>query len=355
MIGGPYSEEAERQAERRAARLHEEESDMHPLLKERLGKPRSNFIFGRRIRMNIVPMFLTVFIPWGVFVFASGVCGFSMLYKRPVLAETCICLLGVFWLVTVAIAIRARKHEPDPTWYTYLAIITGLMLVSGLGCGLNMYTSHVKPYLQLSDLKVAKNVDASRASGENYMDTGVIYFGKGNDIDSQRTSHFKLGTMYCVAPIVTNGATPETLSYDFWVVGKDCCAVGASDFRCGAWSTGSARAGIRVMSDEDQTYYRLAVDQALTTYNIASQHPLFFEWAVDPLTDLAIWNRRCYRNYLFGNGVAFVVCLFGMCMAAAKFAFLGRGPWKKGFELYQDPRFMGEGTFNPAMGSYALL
>jgi len=290
--------------------------------------------------MNIVPMFLTVFIPWGVFVFTSGVCGFSLQYTHPNIAKALIGLMIMFWLVTVVVAIRARRGNPDPTWYTYLAIMTTIMLLSGIGCGLDMYYTHVEPYLELSDLKVTKNVDAIRAHGEHYMDTGIIYFNQGNDIDSQKTSHFKLGTMYCVAPIVTNGLAPETQSYDFWVVGKDCCAVGASDFRCGAWSLGGAHAGIRVMNDEDTAYYRLAVDQGLTTYNIMSKHPLFFELAVDPLTDIAIWNRRCYRNYLFSNGVSFVLCLFGTFMASAKFAFLGRGPWSKD-ELYQDPRFMG--------------
>lgn len=36
-----------------------------------LNKPKNVFSPGHRIRMNIVPMFLMVFIPWGIFIFAT--------------------------------------------------------------------------------------------------------------------------------------------------------------------------------------------------------------------------------------------------------------------------------------------
>jgi len=315
-----------------------QENEIDPLLKGRIGKPRSVFTVGKRLRFNIVPMLLCVFIPFGFYVWVCGVTSFTMFYYHQALAT---CLVGVAILLAVAIfvnAYRARYHDPDPTWFSFLALMVIIMVIAGLLVGTHTYQEHVRPYLQLTDLKVANGVDASRAHGENFMDAGIIYFNKGNDIDGAKTHHFKLSTLYCVAPVITNQTAPESQSYDFWVVGKDCCAVGASDFRCGAWSGVGGRSGIRVMNDHDAAFYRLAVQQATTTYNIMAEHPIFFEWAVDPLLDLAIWNRRCYRNFLFGCMLAFIFCLFAMVMAAAKYAWIGRGPWKSGNEYDQDPR-----------------
>merc|ERR1719291_375900 len=131
--------------------------------------------------------------------------------------------------------------------------------------------------------------------------------------------HFQHRTTYCVAPIVSvspvsNSSLPETQSYDFWAVGKDCCSLSSSDFRCGAWGKTNTRSGIRIVSDKDAPYYRLAVQQAETLYGVMASHPLFFEWSDRPQAEVNSWARKAFRNYLFFVGFAFVFSLFCLSM-----------------------------------------
>eukprot|EP00439_Symbiodinium_sp_Y106_P075243 s846_g14.t2 len=77
-----------------------------------------------------------------------------------------------------------------------------------------------------------------------------------------------------VAPIVGPGvSTPLRQTYDFWAIGKDCCSVGASDFRCGSWGSTQAHTGLREVNEADLEYYRLAVQQAASLYDIMALGP----------------------------------------------------------------------------------
>jgi len=51
---------------------------------------------------------------------------------------------------------------------------------------------------------------------------------------------------------------------------------------------------------------------------------------------MASTKQAAYNDFLFWCGVAFVVYIFGVCMAAAKFSFLGRG-YK--YEHLDDPEW----------------
>jgi len=314
--------------------------DHQPLIKGRLGKERSVFAPGHRIRMNIVPMFLNIFIPWAFFVFVCGTCAFSLMYRHPGLATGILVSVFVIWVAACYMALSARKFNPDPTWYTYLAIMVGVFALSGGMYGRSLYEGHMKHYFQLSDLRLAKGVNAGAEKGDNLMDAGIIYFGSGNMVDSSMAYHFKQKTIYCVAPVLTNRTTPQTFSYDFWMVGKDCCSVGSPDFRCGDWESaakGALPSGIRVLSDHDDPFYRLAVQQAESTYGITAEHPIFLEWAQDPVLEMAIWNKRVFKNYLFANGVAFITSWFCMSVVAAAFAWIGRGETRCDFQDFSDP------------------
>merc|ERR1712226_1286683 len=101
---------------------------------------------------------------------------------------------------------------------------------------------------------------------------------------------------YCVAPIVQkNLSMPVTHSYDFWVVGEDCCSTTSSDFRCGQWRNPAARSGIRVLDTHDSMYYRLAVQQAETLYGIVSTHPIFFTWVEDPQAEVSSLHLQAFK------------------------------------------------------------
>merc|ERR1740138_1480259 len=90
-------------------------------LNDRVHKPRTVFTPGHRIRMNVVPMFVNVFVPWGFFLFIAGVSSFSLIYTRPKLAAILIGLCVVIVAALVGVALWFRKRDPEPTWFTYFA------------------------------------------------------------------------------------------------------------------------------------------------------------------------------------------------------------------------------------------
>eukprot|EP00928_Gymnodinium_smaydae_P065792 TRINITY_DN48886_c0_g1_i1.p1 TRINITY_DN48886_c0_g1~~TRINITY_DN48886_c0_g1_i1.p1 ORF type:complete len:345 (-),score=46.24 TRINITY_DN48886_c0_g1_i1:84-1118(-) len=301
--------------------------EIDPLLEKEHFKPRSVFVTGHRIRMNVVALFLNCMIPFAVYVLCNGVTCFCTAYNHPLRAYLVLVSCGVLCVALWMMALYARWQTPNPTWYTYLAITTSIAYIVGVMNGMNICQQHVMPYLELTHLRSAKGIDTSTLDGTSVMDAGALEFVPGTKLDESKSWHFKLGTLYCVAPVVTNGLAPETQSYDYWVVGKNCCGMGSSDFRCGSWIGKGNRSGLRVLDDHDLGFYRLAVQQAETTYDIRARHPVFFTWSDDPILELKIWNMRVFRNYLIGVAVAFCTSAFFVCIATFSFSWIGRGSW----------------------------
>jgi len=264
---------------------------------------------------------------------------FNVMYMRPTLGYAMLALAILFFVATVVVALNRRKYDPEPGWYTYFAIMTGIAVFVGWYLGHGIYNTYSFPYYQVNDLKTLANIDASKEHGQNVMDAGIMNFAEGNRIDAMRGWHFKQKTLYCVAPIIRGKFpnVPETQSFDFWAVGKDCCSTSASDFRCGAYNNPLARGGIRNMNDADRAFYRLAIEQATALYGIQASHPVMFEWSLDPLETINSWNTHGFTKYLVYVAFALVFFTFAMAMATVKFSFLGRAESVYGEEIHNDP------------------
>jgi len=299
-------------------------SEVQPLLRAGPQKPRGIFVMGRRIRMNIVPMILNIFVPWGIFLFASMVAGGKLRYTNPWLCWVIIAGLVALWIGACAVALWARKDEPDPTWFTYAALMVGIAILLGVLFGEHNYDSYYRKQFEVQDLKVISQIDASRENGQSIMDGGLFYFAEGNILDPKLGWHFKHGTVYCIAPVVMKGKVPETGSYDFWAVGKDCCSTSSSDFRCGSFDDPNARSGLRITDDKARPFYRLAVEQAASLYNIKATYPIFLEWEKDPLTLVNSWQKTGFRRVMMANFTFFVFSVIVMAFAVFKFSFMGR-------------------------------
>jgi len=301
--------------------------EMMPLFKSSEASRRSVFAPGHRIRMNVIPMFLNVFVPWGVFVFCCGICSFWVMYAHPTLAWSLITAVFLLWLACVFTALWARRFDPDPTWFSYAALMVGIMALAGTIAGLQNYHRFSKPYFEIHDLQVIKGVDASFVPGKNVMDAGIVHFASGNHLDHGKSWHFMFHNTYCVAPIVTNGTAPATQSYDFWAVGKDCCSLGASDFRCGSWGDVSSSGGIRLTESVSKgalKYYKLAVQQASSLYDIRAPNPIFLTWSSHPTAEVSSWNQQVFKNFMVMAAFALICNIFCMTMASCMYAFLGR-------------------------------
>lgn len=300
--------------------------------------------------MNILPMFLNIFVPWAIFLGVLGLASFRTFYVRPAMGYFAMVLIIAFWVGTVLVAINRRKYDPDPTWFTFFTVASGVAIFSAWGIGNQIFMKFNLPYYEIKDLKVIGHLDASKEAGQNVMDVGIVYFADGNKIDSTRSWHFKQETVYCVAPIIKGDAgqaMPETESFDFWAVGKDCCSVSAPDFRCGEYSNPQARSAIRVLGDTDRQFYRLAVEQAETLYDISATHPIFFEWSQDPLEDVNSWNHKAFTSFVMCTMLAFTISLGSVACISCKFAWLGRSDSVYGEVIYNDPQWQ-KGGFNSA-------
>ncbi|CAJ1383584.1 unnamed protein product [Effrenium voratum] len=214
-------------------------AEITPLLK----KPPALFSPGHRMRMNIMPIFLNIFIPWAIFVYCFSLASFYLMYSKPVVAWVCISAVFAVWLLFVLVAFCARKYNPDPTWFTFFTILAAICAAWGIIAGLSNLENYEKPYYTLKEMRDtagenSTGVNPTTVSGEDVMDAGIITFAAGSVFDASKTWHFMKGTLYCVAPIVgPNAAVPLRQTYDFWAVGKDCCSISASDFRCGSWGS----------------------------------------------------------------------------------------------------------------------
>lgn len=289
------------------------------------------------MKLNIVPMFITVFVPWTVYVVCSGVTYSWVMFRYPYLAWGAIALMGLLWLMSASLAVWARKYEPDPTWFTFLSIMVLLAILFGVITGQSIFNVYSKPYYSVSELKVAKNVDVGSTAGSATLDTGIFHFAAGNHYDDRKSWHFKKGSIYCVAPIISdNSVAPLGLSYDFWAVGKDCCGMSGSDFRCGSWGTNQASQGLRITDSADMAMYTLAVQQAESLYGIRAPNPMFLLWSADAATEVVKLNAAAFHHFLSANTFFFVVCLFCMCMASCQFAWLGRAKSAYQTEYYND-------------------
>lgn len=292
------------------------------------------FTQGHRLRMNALPIILNLLLPWGVFTLCCALASFRLRYDAPICTHTLLWLVFLLCACSAAAAAQQRRLNPEPTWYSYAALMLCLAAALGTAIGEANFQCSNEPYYQISGLKTLGHVDASQESGQHALDAGVVYFAQGSRIDHRRSWHFKSDQVYCVAPVVSNDTSLKTDSIDFWVVGKDCCAIGASDFRCGDWRAHGVRSALRALDDDALPYYRLAVKQAEALYNIKAAHPLFFSWNKDPAATINSWARDGFRTFVFASLCHLLFSLIAVFTAIGRFALLGRG--KKGSEYTED-------------------
>lgn len=273
--------------------------------------------------MSMMPMLMMLLLPWAAFGVTAWLAAFRAKYLFPYCVDLILLAFVLLWLASVFAAVYARFRIAEPTWYTYLCCALGVAVVAGPLCGDHIFRSLTQHYYRVGDLKTLHGVDVAVEKGDAMLDAGIVDFAQGNYLDGMRAWHFKHHTTYCVAPVVTNQtAGPVSGSYDFWALGKDCCSLTSSDFRCGAWGHPHADRAIRVLADQDVPFYRLAVQQAETLYGLVAANPVFFKWSDDPEAEVATWFAQAMRNFTFDLTVAFMVSLFSLSCAAYRFSWM---------------------------------
>jgi hypothetical protein len=225
----------------------------------------------------------------------------------------------------------------------FLFLSMAFAWVSAVCAGYANFYANMNRYYTYQSLHTYTDIYPDRVRGEALMDVGAITFAESAFLDSEKSMAFRNnGVMYCAAPISNGDAT--LADYDFWAVGKDCCTAQRGSFYCpykgspasdhnlrslGAdykhdreASSGLLQqrsSGLRILSDSDLPYYRLAVRQAEATYNIHAIHPLFLEWTVDAPAVVDSWGDEGLNSYL--QGIFVHICVQATLVLVAVFTF----------------------------------
>lgn len=278
----------------------------------------------RRRRLNIVAASIGVFMPWLLFSLVYAMLSFSMHYRSPTGCLVIVTVIGLAlggWFVLSAAAIIRRKtttenvsEADDPSWHIFYAVTGLFALLAAVYVGDRNFWVNLQPYYDTLALNSYVDVDPAVATGEELMDAGRVMFAAGAHPDTHRSVGFKNMDTYCAAPI-TGGVSGDAplANYDFWAVGTNCCEGGS--FTCSEYGIlGPPRGGLRIVRDEDRSFYRLAVNQAESIYHITARHPLFFHFVDSPDGHVDAMRRNGFKYYLVGMIVHFVF-QFGLVSA----------------------------------------
>jgi len=274
-----------------------------------------------------LPLFLCILAPWALFTIVYALLSFSIHFDQPNLCWSILlaALAGVIIMGLLALTPSGRwmagaGHE-QPTWLIFLFFSMLLALAGGYILGSANYGANMQKYYNMINLNNYTEVSPASVLGEAVMDAGVIQFVEGSHLDIPKSMGFKDNTIYCVAPVTMGNSTLAT--YDFWVVGTDCCSSNQADYRCTNFNNPHANGGLRLLTDKDRSFYRLAVQQAEATYGIQANHPLFFDWTVNPSDVVEEWKqtgRSAFLVWMLSYGV---FQTFLVVVAALVFAKLG--------------------------------
>lgn len=283
-------------------------------------------ILHRHRMVNIFGVTSSILVPIALFAAVSATRSFSLRNSCPVLT---LLILVCETLVVAAAAMyaygalmRQRHGETNESkWYIFLTLTAALAYILGLVIGSYNYDANLSFYYSMEHLQDYSNVNPTKMTGAMLMDAGAVYFTPSSTVDVAQSIGFAGGKKtYCVAPISTGGSQPVV---DFWAVGIGCCTTAGADFACGDVSNKNAHAGLRILKESQNEWYRVAIQKASATYAMQSKQPLFFTWVEDPLSEQANWFRDGLIVYV--AGVIFYVCLqlFLVTLCCVFFAKVG--------------------------------
>lgn len=290
---------------------------------------------GRRTRLNVVAICLSLFVPWLIFCFTMAAKGFWLHYMYPAYANLVVTLLLLVVLAFLALAVSSLKRRyvdsrmpfgerEEPSWYAYVFVVGLIGWILGFSLGNGIFWSYMQPYYDVISLNVYTSVDPVLMRGQQLMDAGMIEFVPDVSLVMDKARGFKNDKTYCVVPITSGSAAQNAplAHYDFWAVGTNCCSDTSADFRCGDYNEAGVSQGLRVMADDARDFYRLAVQEASSAYGIDAIHPIFVDWTQNASDANEMMKSRGCREYILGMFGFFFGNLFLVYLAARSFGKL---------------------------------
>lgn len=279
-----------------------------------------------RSRASISTLCACLIFPWILFTLVFSDMNFVQ-YDYPGL---CYGILVLSFLPCIAIGALAATRIKDflegsatSAWLLFLAVSCVVAVVSATLVGQLNYSANMYPYYNLQTLNQYRNVNPSTMKGQQLMDAGRVTFVANATIDLWKAQSFQNFDTYCAAPVsvknTTTGVIEALPNYDFWVVGLNCCGPNASsrvDFRCGAYNNVSARDGLRIMSEKQRAFYRLAAQQSEATHKINARYPVFFYWVDNAEAELSSYSDFGMTYFAIGEIAYFTVQLVSILIVS---------------------------------------
>eukprot|EP00927_Polykrikos_kofoidii_P009361 TRINITY_DN13905_c0_g1_i1.p1 TRINITY_DN13905_c0_g1~~TRINITY_DN13905_c0_g1_i1.p1 ORF type:complete len:300 (-),score=43.84 TRINITY_DN13905_c0_g1_i1:506-1405(-) len=276
-------------------------------------------------RLNIGGICLSFFVPWLLFCAVYATRTFSIRLTSISMGVIFIALLLilVFFALAFQAVQRKRRGEAnyEPMWYIFLFLTTLLAFILSMLIGEWNWSNHMAGYFGMAHLNDYSRVDPARMRGKQIMDAGAVNFVEGAFVDTKLAMAFRSDGLYCVAPITSTSLS--LVAYDFWAVGKNCCSGVSGDFHCGDVKNPKAHAGMRLMQDKQRSFFRLAVQQAQSAYQIRAEHPLFFHWMEDPSASISDEKMNGWKFYIMGTFGHFFLQLILIVIAVALIGKVG--------------------------------
>jgi hypothetical protein len=285
-------------------------------------EPKTFFVPGKRRRLNCVGFLIGLLTGPVVFTYVLTLMCSEYRFHNPTTAKLWYSIAVVGTLFQFAFTRSYRVKDREPMWLGFITTSLILANIMGVGAGDYIFETYTVPFYDMTSLNNYPDINPSSQKGDAFLDAGFLYFSDGTELEFNMPGQYRHGDLYCVVPIINreqNGGVPETGSYDFWAVGKNCCGDPVGVFRCGRdYANKLARSGLREIDLKDHDQYLHAVEQATVTYGIKSDYPVLVQWVQNPLDvvlQFMIDGLEVYRLWLGGffllnSMLAFVAMLF---------------------------------------------
>jgi len=251
-------------------------------------------------------------IPWLMFSIMTML--FAFAYHHYAVLVWGVVIMWVL-LAFLFLVLDARKRMGG-SWFLLLAIMCICAVGNGCMAGMYNYWTNMYPYWSYYEHMTYTNVlPSEKALG--HSDAGKIVFASTARVDTTRALGYKMGSVYCVAPILDE-SDPLENHVEYWAAGIDCCNT-RGDFACDDSWDPKARSGLVLPSfigggvelaqsdigahgkwwrTTDDRFIQ-AIKMAEASYELkSSDRPLLLRW---------ISNTQLFTDDLWRQGVGFVV------------------------------------------------
>mmetsp|Transcript_31978 Transcript_31978/g.62922 ORF Transcript_31978/g.62922 Transcript_31978/m.62922 type:complete len:324 (+) Transcript_31978:169-1140(+) len=277
-------------------------------------------------RMNALVLLQVLFLPWIAFLVTFAAVSFYVHYWFPLSTVLSVAATfgGSIWVCIAALRNRSQESHKRFFLASMSATVACAVFFGWLLGDLNFW-GDMQPAYETEHLAAYSNVNPSTEKlwsgeavptrGRRYQDVGRIYFTSSTVIDVNRSANFKVGNLYCVAPIVDPNCR-DNCGFDFWAVGVNCCDEDGRRFHCGDYTNPLSKAGIRLTSEGRRQSFRMAVMAAESIHGLTSVHPLFFMFVKDPVAVAESWKRKGYRRFVVVMFVSFFAGILNVILVA---------------------------------------